>query len=336
MNIECVNETTFIGDRRKNLAGREAYENCESNHVSVIIPCYNAEQSITGTLLSVLLQNHQNFEVIVVDDGSTDGSEAAIEHIMENASNGNKIKLISQNNQGVSVARNQGVANSSGNYLAFLDADDLWHHEKLSTHLHYMNNHPQVGVSFARVQFMNSEGKVLQRTSSLPLGKQDAAAMFAENPTTTTSNLFMRRSVFEQAGGFDETMQFAEDQEFLIRILHETEYEVTGIDPVLTYYRASENGLSSKLPEMEAGWLHMVSRVKTYAPEFVKEQLSPAKALYYRYLARRSVRLSSSAKEGMAYLIKALRSDWTLFIRDPSRSLPTLFAVVARRVVSSS
>lgn len=336
MKTVRVNETTFINDRRKDAAGRAAYENSESNHVSVIIPCYNAEQSIVGTLLSVLLQNHQNFEVIVVDDGSTDDSVAAIEKIMESASNGDKIKLIRQANQGVSVARNQGVLHSTGNYIAFLDADDLWHHEKLSTHLHYMNTHPQVGISFACVQFMDSEGKLLQRTSSLPLGKQDAAALFAENPTTTTSNLFVRRSVFNLVSGFDESMQFAEDQEFLIRVLHETEYQVTGIEPVLTYYRTSENGLSSKLPEMEAGWLHMVSRVKVYAPDFVKQQLSPAKALYYRYLARRSVRLSSSTKEGMSYLLKALRSDWTLFVRDPRRSLPTLIAVVARRVVSST
>lgn len=336
MNTVHLNKTSITNDRRQDIAGRIAYENRESNFVSVIIPCYNAEKSIVGTLLSVLLQNHQNFEVIVVDDGSTDNSVEAIEKIMNSASNGNKIRLIHQSNQGVSVARNQGVLHSIGAYIAFLDADDLWHHEKLSTHVHFMNENPDTGISFACVQFMDRDGQLLQRTSSLPLGEQDAAALFAENPTTTTSNLFIRRTVFNEVGGFDESMKFAEDQEFLIRVLHETKLKVMGITPVLTYYRASENGLSSNLAEMEAGWLHMVSRVKTYAPEFVRQQLSPAKALYYRYLARRSVRLSSSAKEGMTFLLKAFRSDWTLFFRDPRRSLPTLVAVVARRVVTTN
>lgn len=336
MNIVRVNETEFIKDRRSDMAGRQQYENHANNRVSVIIPCYNAAHCIAGTLLSVLLQNHQNFEVIVVDDGSTDGTAEAVEDIIANASNGEKIRLIRQQNSGVSVARNVAVAHSEGPYLAFLDADDLWHQEKLSTHLRYMNDNAEVGISFGCVQFMGINGEILNRTSSLPLGEQNAAALFAENPTTTTSNLFMRRSVFDQVGGFDESMSFAEDQEFLIRVLHETTHKVMGIDAILTYYRTSENGLSSNLSEMEAGWLHMVDQVRGYAPEFVAEQLSPAKALYYRYLARRSVRLSSSAKEGMAYLTKAIRSDWTLFFRQPHRSLPTLLAVVARRAVNNT
>jgi len=146
----------------------------------------------------------------------------------------------------------------------------------------------------------------------------------------------MRRSLFEQLGGFDESMSFAEDQEFLIRVLHETNHKVCGIDAILVYYRASENGLSSDLSAMESGWLHMVNRVHEYAPEFVTGQLPAAKALYYRYLARRSVRLSTSAKEGMTYLIKALRSDWKAFFRQPRRSLPTLLAVIARRIVHNT
>jgi len=304
--------------------------------ISVIIPCYNAAHCISNTLDSALAQNYKNFEIIVVDDGSSDNTAEMIKSKIASTENGQRIKLVQQKNAGVSVARNVGVANASGTYLAFLDADDLWHEEKLATHIRFMTDNPEVGISFARIRFMSSAGEILKRTSSLPLGEQNAAALFAENPTTTTSNLFVRRSVFEQLGGFDESMSFAEDQEFLIRVLHETVHKVSGIDTILVYYRASENGLSSNLAEMETGWLHMVERVRDYAPDFVAKQLSPAKALYYRYLARRSVRLSSSAKEGMAYLVKAIRSDWTLFVRDPKRSLPTLLAVLARRAVNNT
>src|SRR4051812_12704913 len=95
---------------------------------SVIIPIYNAEQYIAETLLSALAQTHRNIEIIVVDDGSTDGSAAVVKLI---AASDARVRLISQPNRGVAHARNCAIAEAQGEFIAPLDADDLWHPKKI-------------------------------------------------------------------------------------------------------------------------------------------------------------------------------------------------------------
>ena len=112
--------------------------------ISVIIPTYNREKFLPATIDSVLRQTYSDYEIIVVDDGSTDGTQEVIEKLY-----GGKLKYIYKNNGGPASARNVGLKNASGNYIAFLDSDDLWFPEKLETQIRFMEkNHSQITLVY--------------------------------------------------------------------------------------------------------------------------------------------------------------------------------------------
>ncbi len=119
--------------------------------VSVIVPVYNGERYLTKTIQSVLTQDYQPIEIIVVDDGSTDRT-AEIVRAQPN------IHYIYQNNRGVSAARNTGIAAAQGEFLAFLDADDMWVPQKLSVQVSYLTQHPDVGFVYAYRRMIIEEG----------------------------------------------------------------------------------------------------------------------------------------------------------------------------------
>lgn len=294
---------------------------------SVVIPCYNAENTIIDTLESVLQQDYLGFDVIVIDDGSTDNTAMQVWEFKErlNAA-GVKLQLISQKNAGVSAARNRGVQESTAPYIAFLDADDRWATNKLSNHLRHLEENLDIGISFARCRVLSKEldknGNATQQVSTLPVNQQQLSSVFAENPTTTTSNLVLRRSMFNELGGFNETMSFAEDQEFIVRVISQTPFKVVGIDQVLVDYLTSEDGLSSELGNMYQGWLKMVEAVRVYEPDFVEQHFKQAEAQYCRYLARRNLRLGADPAEGWGFSKQAIKADWREMLRQPKRTVP--------------
>lgn len=294
---------------------------------SVVIPCYNAENTIIDTLESVLQQDYLGFDVIVIDDGSTDNTAMQVWEFKErlNAA-GVKLQLISQKNAGVSAARNRGVQESTAPYIAFLDADDRWATNKLSCHLTHLEENLDLGISFARCRVLSKESdknsNATQQVSTLPVNQQQLRSVFAENPTTTTSNLVVRRSVFNDVGGFNETMSFAEDQEFIVRVISQTPFKVVGIDQVLVDYLTSEDGLSSELGNMYQGWLKMVEAVRVYEPDFVEQHFKQAEAQYCRYLARRNLRLGADPAEGWGFSKQAIKADWREMLRQPKRTVP--------------
>jgi hypothetical protein len=161
-----------------------------------------------------------------------------------------------------------------------------------------------------------------------------AAQLLYENPTTTTSNWVIFRQVFEEAGGFAETMSYSEDLEWLLRVACDGRWPIQPLDQVLTYYRTSEGGLSSSLARMEQGWLRLVSEARCYAPELVEQNFAAARAVQLRYLARRSLRLRTDPAQGVDFMRRALQSDWRRLMQEPRRTIATAVAVVVRLLFS--
>ncbi len=300
--------------------------------VSVIIPAYNAARFLRATIQSVQDQTYPNWELLIVDDGSTDET-AAIARAYQ--AKDERITLISQSNQGVSAARNWGMAQSRGEILAFLDADDQWLPAKLSQHLAQFQANPQLGVSFAQVEFLTPSGEPTGQLSSSQLRNLKPINFLAENPTTTTSNWVIRRQVFTEVGGFCLDMSYSEDLEWLLRVSCTTTWEIAGQAEVLTRYRTSQGGLSADLYRMEAGWNLLVEKAKVYAPEVIAKSFDLAQAIHLRYLARRSLRLSLPSAVGVDFINRALRSDWQLIWQQPKRTLLTLIAVYLRHLLSA-
>ncbi|MCJ8281142.1 MAG: glycosyltransferase, partial [Rivularia sp. ALOHA_DT_140] len=121
--------------------------------VSVIIPVYNAQQYVGATIESVLSQSYENLEILIIDDGSPDESVKVCQQFKDP-----RIKIIRQANRGLPGARNTGIRNASGDYVAFLDAADIWLQEKLEKHVNHLNDSPTVGISFCYSAFINQHG----------------------------------------------------------------------------------------------------------------------------------------------------------------------------------
>lgn len=294
--------------------------------VSVIVPVYNAQATIAATIASALAQSSPGFELIAIDDGSTDGS---LQCLLAMAKTDARVRVVSQANAGPSAARNLGAELAQAPLLAFLDADDLWHADKLADHLALHARTPGACASYARIAFIDSAATTIEgaRThSSLARAEPQLSDVLGENPVCTMSNLVVRRQDFLACGGCDASLAHAEDQDLLARLLIQGG-ALLGIDAVRVGYRFSPDGLSADLDRMMAGWREVAQR---YLDEGTH---APLEALYYRYLARRVLRSGGAPAAARRYVEAGLRRDCATFLTDPRRSLPTIGAVMVAPLI---
>jgi glycosyltransferase involved in cell wall biosynthesis len=185
--------------------------------VSVIIPLYNKERYIARCLDSVLAQTFSDYEVIIVDDGSTDGSSAVVSRYASE-----KVRCVRQDNAGPGAARNRGVAESSGEFIAFLDADDEWHPQFLERLVGFLDRWPHVEI--AGCQWLDLRTGIASVVPELiPRGAQEGtvAHYFRDavpNPVLSTSSVVIRRQALDDVGAFNTSARLGEDLELWARI----------------------------------------------------------------------------------------------------------------------
>jgi len=170
--------------------------------VSVIVPVWNMERYVGEALRSVFAQTYRPLEVIVVNDGSTDGSAHVARGFVE-------VILLDQAHQGVAAARNLGLERSRGELIAFLDADDLWEPEKLTLQVAWLNDHPEVGYVTAHFRNLLEEG--------VPRPGWIRQEQLDEVQQGGVPNLVARRSVFDLAGRFDPAHRSGSDLDWVVR-----------------------------------------------------------------------------------------------------------------------
>lgn len=306
---------------------------------SVVIPAYNIENYIAQALESVLAQTLQDFEIIVIDDGSVDHTVAIIQQFTDP-----RIKLIQQENQGASSARNKGILHSQGQYIALLDGDDYWLPEKLERQLRHLETHPEIGVSFCRAAFMDNSGKPLGVYQMPQLTNLDASAFLRSNAIGCGSTPMIRRQVLEaiqfqddlngelKTCYFDEGLQRSEDLELWLRILLQTTWKIEGMTEPLVFYRINPNSLSSNVLKEHESWEQVVEKVRTYAPEMIAKTENLARAHQFRYLSRRAIRLKDG-KMAVKFINQALKSDLQILWQEPRRTVITLIAAYLIRLI---
>ncbi|WP_346701314.1 glycosyltransferase family A protein [Barnesiella sp. An22] len=181
--------------------------------ISVVIPLYNKEKQIAHTLQSVLNQTFQDFEIVIVDDGSTDGSVAEVEKFSDS-----RIRLIHQKNAGVSAARNRGIEAAKGDLIAFLDADDVWMPEYLATQYHLSQKYPDCNVFACNYEFRDTEGKVTPTIiRKLPFTREDGIlsnyfkVASCSHPPLWTSAVMVKKQAIQGIGGFPVGIKSGED-----------------------------------------------------------------------------------------------------------------------------
>ncbi len=213
--------------------------------VSVIIPNYNYARFLPAAVESVLAQTYTNVEVIVVDDGSTDDSLAVLSRYNDN------IRLVEQENAGVCIARNRGVKESSGELVAFLDADDVWLPEKLEKQIEAYGSDPNTGLIHVGVQDIDAEGGLLEHhVNGLSGWVADEILMFRGPVILGGGSGFMvPKELFHKAGGFDPQLSTSADWDFCYRVsrLAKTKF----IADILLKYRLHGANMHGNIPRME-------------------------------------------------------------------------------------
>jgi hypothetical protein len=311
----------------------------EEKKVSVILPVYGVEKYIAEAVRSVLAQTFSDFELLIIDDGSPDRSIEICQQFTDP-----RIRIIQQQNRGLSGARNTGIRNAVGEYLAFLDGDDLWMPEKLEKHVAHLDNSPKVGLSFSRSAFVDEAGKDLKTYQMPQLTGITSDYLLCCNPVGNGSAPVIRRQVFQEIGRknaavetcyFDESLRRAEDIECWLRIAIQTSWLIEGISEPLTLYRVNAGGLSASLLQQLSSWEAVIEKTRSYAPELIARGESQARAYQLLYLARTAVRLQLRDL-AVSLTHQAIAAHPAILFKEPRRTLLTLIAAYLLRLLPST
>lgn len=225
---------------------------------SVVVPLYNKERYIAKTLASIINQSFKNFEIIVIDDGSKDKSCEIVESIKDN-----RLYLIQQENGGPSKARNRGIKEANGQYIAFLDADDLWMPEKLQEHYVFAVENPD--IVWSCTGYRAEGGKRVEQIIYDKKGVlDDALDAIIDGIPINSSTAVIKKSVFNDTRLlFNESVKRSEDREVWLKIACLFP-KIGNIKSVLTIYRVNAEGSlsASSLKELDFPFLSLQNRIE--------------------------------------------------------------------------
>nr|WP_319249768.1 glycosyltransferase family 2 protein [uncultured Celeribacter sp.] len=301
---------------------------------SLIVPAYNVTSTLRETLDSLTRQNFRDLEIIVVDDGSSDGSGD-----MAAAYGDPRIRVIQQRNRGLAGARNSGIHAARGVFIGFCDADDLWRPTKLAAHLAHFAEDPSLGLSYSGSELIDPASRSLGLFQTPRLSHVSAAHVFKRNPVGNGSAAMFRREALntlawrpygenERDWWFDETFRQSEDIECWLRFALTTDWRIGGVPGALTRYRIVPNGLSAGTNKQLQAWERMVSKLSAIAPEFFQRHAPAARAYQHRYLARRAIS-AGDAKAAHDHWRLSLTASKRPLIEEPVKTLSTAAAVQA-------
>ncbi|MBF2051397.1 MAG: glycosyltransferase [Elainella sp. C42_A2020_010] len=246
--------------------------------ISVIIPAYNAERTILETIQSVQQQSFQDFEVIVINDGSTDHTAQVVEAIGDD-----RIKLFSYPNAGLSLARNRGVQQCSGDYIAFLDADDLWTADKLALQHQALQQHPEAGVAYSWTCYMYEKNNTLEFHPCPPIRFEGNVyqKLLVGDFIYSGSNVLMRREAVETTGGFDPAMPQCADWDYWLRA--SVRWPFMAVPQYQILYRQSAQAMSAKVEGMKMAAQAALEKVYQTAPPELQQLKRQTLISFHQY-----------------------------------------------------
>jgi glycosyltransferase involved in cell wall biosynthesis len=239
------------------------------HQVSIIIPTYNSEEFISEALDSVKNQTFQDFEIIVVDDGSSDSTRAIVK------GHPTRPNLVEQKNSGPASARNRGIGLAQGKYVAFLDADDLWCSTKLEKQVARFESDQTLGMVFTENYLFDSQGTFLDSLDKARLLMRGVVAQnILHHSGVSTPTVMVKKSVLDEVGGFEESLRHAEDDNLWIRIT--AQYPVALIDESLVGVRDHNRRVTrDTCVSLEAVKANVAMLQTKYGPK-VSDAITPA------------------------------------------------------------
>lgn len=260
----------------------------DPDFVSVIVPAFNAARTIDATLATALGQSHRHLEVIVVDDGSEDATGAIV---ARRAEEDPRLRYIRQPNGGVAAARNRGIVEARGSYIATLDADDLWYPTKIERQIErFRATGPETALVYAWCYWLAPEGATLGYAPPLRPEGRVLPQMCLGNVVISASNALIRREAMLAAGGFDETLRKAggqgcEDWKLYLQIAER--YEIAAVPEYLVGYRIHPGAMSDDFAQMMRSRRLVESQFLPRHPE-LSRQFATGRAILARSLAMRA------------------------------------------------
>ena len=276
--------------------------------VSVIIPTYNRAKYISEAINSVLNQSFKDFEIIVVDDGSTDNTRAILEPYLC------KIKYCYQKNSGPAKARNEGIKIAKGEYIGFLDSDDLWLPEKLKFQMDFFTQFPNIEILHCNLEFLK-EGEILGFNFN-KIGLIKGGYIF-NDLLLLKGDIFMpcviiKRAILDEIGLFNESLHTAEDTNMFLRIAKK--YYFGFIDKILVRIRIHQDNLTT-IGIKNYGTIKNLDHISSLFPELHPSRSKLMRKAYerrYKFIGH-SLFLKSDYAKAREFFIEAIRINFFNF-----------------------
>ena len=249
-----------------------------SVNISIIMPTFNRADFIVESVNSIVNQSYKDWELIIIDDGSTDNTKTVLAGLLDDP----RISYIKQENSGQSCARNSGIKAAKSKWLCFLDSDNLWPEDKLSVSWKYVEENPKAEIIYGEITRIDENGRCLGPASMKRYSGRITSKLLNDN-FITINTVTMKKDCINALGGFNETDRLAEDYELWLRL--STRYSFNYVEHMLAYYRVMENQLSSdKEKRFEANLNILISFRKSF-PESVS-MLEWRKGMSFFYTRR--------------------------------------------------
>ncbi len=249
--------------------------------VSVIVCVYDGDDYVGAAIESALAQTYGDFELIAVDDGSTDGSSARIAAIEDP-----RIRLVRQANAGAAGALATGIREARGRYVAVLDQDDLWLPENLARHVEWLESNPTVDLTFSWYRVIDSAGRPIGLRSQRHRGSIGFRDLLRDFVIGATSNVVMRREAIERAGGIDASIARLYDLDLFLRVALLAPGNCVAVPEELMLYRRHSAQMSRCWEPLREEWWRVLDKLRRLAPAEVAAEEGRARANMGRYFAR--------------------------------------------------
>jgi glycosyltransferase involved in cell wall biosynthesis len=251
--------------------------------ISVIIPVYNGEKTISYTIESIINQTYKDLEIIVVDDGSTDSTLEIVKRFSDS-----RLHIFSYSQTGVAASRNQGLDKALGKFVSFIDADDLWTPDKLEDQFKVLQEHPKAAVAYSWTDYIDGEGKIVKSGQRVTVTGDVYNKLLLGNFLENGSNPLIRREAMDTVGGFDESLAATQDWDMWLRLA--ACYEFVVVPKVQILYRISGNSMSANVLRQEAASLQVMERAFSHEKAQSLQHLKKyTMANIYQYLTFKSL-----------------------------------------------
>ncbi|MGJ5676625.1 MAG: glycosyltransferase [Nostochopsis sp.] len=282
--------------------------NQKKPEASIVIPAYNSEKTIKQTIESVLCQTFTDFELIIINDGSTDLTLEVISQFQDS-----RIKVFSFENAGGNVSRNRGLERATGEFVSFLDADDIWTPDKLESQFYALQTNPQATVAYSWTDYIDEQGKFLLSGTHITANGNVYEQLIISNFLENGSNPLIRREALVKLGGFDEDLTAAQDWDMWLRLAQN--FDFIAVPHVQILYRISANSLSTNLVRQEKASLHVLEKACSKNIQDLTHLKNKSLTNLYKYLTCKALQQPFNRQKGLA----AARFLWKYIFYDSSR-----------------